>query len=180
MKKNDLKIIFILIPAFIALNPAFGESPEFSDFRIILERNIFDSERKSFREAPPAVTELKEETLTAIRLGGVFATDGEYSAYCESSIPDYEGKWKKGDVIAGFTIKEINTKAVRLESEKNNIEWNIGASLVKDRDEGWKASEQFIPVSGTKQDAEKTGADTDAGKSVLQKLMERRRRQLSQ
>ncbi len=94
------------------------DSNSFEAFQLLLQRNIFDANRR--RPIPP--TERRPEPPPPPRqetfsLVGVFMNGDEKVAFFEGSDGDYSGSRKVGETIADFIIREVEFSHAKLERE---------------------------------------------------------------
>lgn len=184
--KRMIKISLPLFFLLIALNNSgWGQTREkqgFKEFRIILERNIFDPDRKAPQKdfKPPA----SEETTPREQIGllGVFFNGKESTIFFEGSQSSYNGEWKPGDVIAGFRIEKARTNGLVLEKNGRKINLSVGSVMTKTNREDWQISASPLNSikSQEKESATKTDTKDESANDILQKLMERRRQENDQ
>lgn len=119
-----------MIAVFLAVTGAFpgtearaqddsdsaSESGSYESFRLLLDRNIFDANRRrpippSERrpEPPPAP---RQETFSLV---GVFMNGQEKVAFFEGSDREWSGSRKVGESIADFIIREVEFSHASLE-----------------------------------------------------------------
>jgi len=175
--------IFSAIFFSYAENGQSFSTPEFSDFRIILERNIFDPDRRAkpaFSNASPQPTPVPTEE---IRLVGTVINKGEAIAFFKGSDSSFNGQWKQGDTIAGLRIKEIGTRGLILENQRQKIEMKVGAGITTSNREKWTLTTKPAITDYHKKDKTdiKQEQKTDNNASdILKKLMERRKQEIDQ
>jgi hypothetical protein len=117
---------------------------DYAAFRIIADRNIFNSRRKAGMtnsiasprtNAPAARTE-------SFALVGTMRYEKGYFAFFDGSASDYKKVLKPEDTISGFKIKEVRPSAVVLQSATNEMEMKVGTQLSRVDKGEWKVSER--------------------------------------
>src|SRR5207248_6850196 len=89
---------------------------DYSAFRIIADRNIFDP-RRSARSAPPERTRRTYTRTDSFGLVGTMSYHEKGTlAFFEGSSPDYKKVLKTDDTIAGFKVAAIAPSYVKLAS----------------------------------------------------------------
>jgi len=99
-------------------------------YDIIIEKNIFSSERKKWVSEPAANKQsaekmAKKEINELMLLGTVINNDNRYAVLRVKKDAGKEGfkPSMKGDYIQGYLIKEIEEKKVTLQDEAENTEY---------------------------------------------------------
>ncbi|MBN1903326.1 hypothetical protein JW926_18550 [Candidatus Sumerlaeota bacterium] len=185
MKRTfKIEMALLILMSFAGLS-AFGETQEkgrFEEFRIIWERNIFDpSRREPQREVR---TPRKEETKPEehIRLLGALLNGKDANVFFEGSSSSYNGEWKRGDVIAGFRISQVQTNGVVLEKKDQKIDLPVGSVIIRTEGDAWRigdSSESFATIP--EKEKSSNAISKDAGTNdILKRLMERRRQETGQ
>jgi hypothetical protein len=185
-------IIFITLLMAVLSFPVATEAadkPDFKDFKIVLSRNIFDSERTPSQEGTPGQRAVPKDPPEEFRLVGVMINGKDSTAFFDGSRSDYKGQWKRGDIIAGFKIRNIRTAGLILEKESRRMAMPVASVMKKNDQNGWELSKSATYVSkppettsSSSQDA-KGGAKGEvkgseaSGSDILKKLMERRRKE---
>jgi hypothetical protein len=118
-----------------AVNPK-----DFEAFRIIIDRNIFDVNRRppvarGTPRPPPAIVDTFALTGTMSYESGPFAVfDGSSSEYHKVLAP--------GGKIAGYTLAEITHDFVKLSSGTNELELKVGMQMRRSEDGKWSVGER--------------------------------------
>ena len=118
---------------------------DYSSFKLITERNIFNT-RRSPRYVPPS----QNSTATRPRnrsesfaLVGTMRYDKGPFAFFDGNRSDYRKVLKPDDTIGGFKVAEILPSAVKLTSSTNEIELPVGMQLRREDESGeWVKSER--------------------------------------
>lgn len=111
---------------------------DFSAFKIISERNIFDPNRLPPRTAPPPPPAIVDSF-------GLYGTM-EYGekgplAVFSGSHSEYHKVLETGGSIAGFTVKKIGRDDVKLFSGTNETDLKVGMQMRRNADGNWSVAE---------------------------------------
>jgi hypothetical protein len=167
-----------------------------SDFSIILKRNVFDPERN--RPAPPSAADRERESLPppapeAVELRGVFVDGAEALALLAGARPEWQGavSLAPGAPVGPGVLESYSTLALILDVDGAQVEWPVGTRLVK-HDDGWAvdrrlSAEPPATAAGSPAATPSRTADSQAGKTessdrdaILKRLMERRMKENQQ
>jgi hypothetical protein len=151
-------------------------SLDYSAFRAVAEKNIFDPNRHGSTRAgpPPSRSDYFALVGTMSYEKGAFAFfDGTSADYCKAVRPE--------DAIAGYKVVEITPDAVKLARNTNVFQLSVGTQMRRRDDGSWQqvaASAADTASSGSQSavssnDVPSTGAD----KEVLKRLMQRREKE---
>jgi hypothetical protein len=160
--------------------------PDFSEFKIVTERNIFNPKR--YARSGPQSRPPAPKVVETVSLTGTMSYSGKGPfAFFDSSSSDYRKVAKVSDSIAGYKIQAIQPTVVKLSSGTNELEMGVGMQLRREESGSWELTgTQAGGTNGTSSglsaaDASETGTNAPAGSSdtadndpVLKKLMERR------
>jgi flavin-binding protein dodecin len=111
---------------------------DFSAFKLIIDRNIFDPNRRPSR-AFAARTE--RAAVDSFSLAGTISYANVLAAIFDGSKPDYHKALKTAEQIAGYTVSEIQHDAVKLSSGTNQVELKVGMQMRRSQDGKWSVSE---------------------------------------
>lgn len=180
----------------LGADSAAPEPSGFDAFRILIERNIFDSTRKPPSAVPAAgPTPPPPPPRQVLRLMGTYLRDGRSFALFEGTEEVPIEALEKGGAIAEYRIKEIRVRAVVLANAQGTLEIPVGAGLNKGEDGRWTIVDKPVvnqPNPDTAGNAEsKPSADGSASgtqeasgdkaeSEALERLRERRRKELGQ
>jgi len=181
-----------------------GEAARFEDYRIILDRNIFDPTRRpprpdqpveERREAPPPPAPEQRIGLSGVlliddRAVGFFTVNGDTGDPVET-----------GTEIAGCLVEDLSTSGALLVCADQRLALPVGRLIKRRGDEPWAVSEERIQVasrpsappssssssssygrpddrSSNDHDHGDRGEEMSGGeRSMLERMMERRRRE---
>lgn len=169
--------------------PGGPNRTDFSSFRLVTERNIFNSKRSGrprerTRETPRAAQ------ADALRLVGTMQADGGRLAFFDGSSGDYRKALRCGGSVAGHTVVAVEGTRVTLEKGSNRVELVVGMQLRRVEGAEWQVvGEAAAPASGgesrasvpSDSDAAKAGGESGGGgdaDEVLKRLMQQREKEL--
>ena len=162
---------------------------DFSEFRIIAERNIFDPNRQPYRtRREPAP---RPRNIESFALVGVMSYDKGTFAFFDGTNPSYKKVLKQNDRIAGYTVSGIEPNSVKLTSGSNQVDLRIGMQLrradegawsVGARTEAYASSPASSPTSSTSLSSSSSSPQPSgsASNDRLEQIRERLRKQREQ
>ena len=115
--------------------------PDYSAFRILTERNIFNP-RRSPRYAPRERAPSASLRLDSFALVGTMSYEKGWFAFFDGSNSDYRKVLKQDDTIAGFKVADIEPSYVKLTSPTNQVELHVGKQLRHEDDGEWRVSDR--------------------------------------
>lgn len=153
-------------------------SLDFSAFRKIADRNIFDSGR-SARTARsgerPRVP--KVESLTVV--GTMTYAKGD-TAFFDGSSGSFRRALKPGESIAGHRVVAITAEQVELEADGKKLKLNVGGTLRREDDGSWEVSSSGVSHAVAASATGSGSAESSGGESggevsdVLKRLLQKR------
>ncbi len=147
--------------------------PDYSAFKIIAERNVFDPNRVSHRPGIQA----RPRTIESFTLVGVMRYDKGSFAFFDGTSSDYRKALKEADSIAGFKLTTIDDNAVKLVAGTNRVDLRVGMQLRREEGADWAASAQAETYAAAPASTASTASGTAAGGSdndVLERLRKKR------
>lgn len=170
-------------------------SNAFDHFQLILDRNIFDPERRSQRDLkrdrerrpePP-----REESFSLI---GTMSYADKQLAFFNASDSEWSGGILLGESLAGHKVIRVDYDKVILQYEGDSIELTMGAGRSRRGDESWQtqniSSASYAQSSsnrGSSSEDSDDAPDSDGpdlseleSNDILKQLMERRKQQMGQ
>jgi hypothetical protein len=172
------------VPASTPAPDTAASGPQFSDFRIIPERNIFNANRSAARtdQAPVRETPRAPQIDSFTLLGTLSYENGQF-AYFDGSDPAYRAALEADESIAGGRLRRIEPDRVVLEIDGQVLELKVGMGLRREDNGAWTVSKERPPESpsasrptGTSRTGSSTSTnDTD---DVLKRLMQQREQEL--
>jgi hypothetical protein len=155
---------------------------DYSAFRIISDRNIFNSQRssRSARSGGEAPRTAKVDSFTLV---GTMAYEKGRFAFFDGSGSEYRKVLKPEGVIAGYKILDIAPGNVRLGRDGKELELRVGTQMRRQEEGEWQQTAQAGSYSGSGRSAPAEKADSngaaaaDSGgdeNEVLKRLMQKR------
>jgi len=191
--KHIKKVLILAICATLlttaridAQNETSGSAPQFSEFKIIAERSIFDPSRTATRKSSSNREARRVQPPDRLTLSGVLIDDNQAIAFFEGSKSEFNKQLKTGANIAGYIITSIHTDIVVLEKDDRQIKLPVGSSLTKRETADWEISSttSFEGYAASKDNSQKETGDgamqDDSSNDLLKKMMERRRQEMGQ
>jgi len=112
---------------------------EYRNFEVIAKKNIFNP-RRSPTYQPGPVTNRRSPRTESLALVGVMSYGKGPMAFFDGSRADYRKVLKPNESIAGFKINAIEPSSVKLVSNTNEIEVQVGMQLAREEEGEWKLS----------------------------------------
>lgn len=149
-------------------------SLDYSAFRLVVERNIFDPNRTP-RSGRPAA---QPKTVDAFTLVGTMSYEKGIFAFFDGASSDFKKVLKPQDTIAGYKLVSISPDSVKLMQNTNVIELSVGSQLRRREDGSWErsaSSESYVAssASGSSKESSSSGAESD----VIKRMMQRREKE---
>jgi hypothetical protein len=112
---------------------------DYRNFEIIPKRNIFNPRRSPDYKAPERPQRARSRTET-LALVGVMSYGKGPMAFFDGSRSDYRKVLKTNETVAGFKVTSIDSSSVKLASNTNEIEMQLGMQLAREDEGEWKLS----------------------------------------
>lgn len=160
---------------------ASEEPPPFSDYKLVIERNVFNASRLPQREAEPAPVEVKPAlppVAKTMTLAGVFIADERTVAlFVDGGRTCTEAT--VGQAVGGLTVGEVTSAGVLLKvSDGQELRLAVGECLSDGGTGNWTVVGRAVQAPSAQTVIDERKAADQA--SILQRLMERRKRELGQ
>ena len=120
--------------------------PDYSAFRLVYERNIFDPNRRPSRIREPHQPSSRVESFSLV---GTMSYDKGTFAFFDGTGSDYKKALKLSDSIAGYKITNITPDAVNLANGTNQVELRVGTQMRSEEGGPWVTSSQAQSYSDT-------------------------------
>jgi hypothetical protein len=151
---------------------------DFSAFKMISERNIFNTTRspgskdRASDKTPPRV-----DTIT---LYGTFLYEKGLFAFFTGSSPEFKQVLDAGKTIAGYTIAEVEGGRVKLTAGTNTVELRVGMQLRRVEGGDWQVADiGATPASvGGGSIAAAEAASSGESDDVVKRMMKQREEEL--
>lgn len=147
---------------------------DFSAFKLITERNIFDPNRM-----PHTASTAQPKAVDAFSLVGTMSYAKGDFAFFDGTSSDYKKVLRPSESIAGYTVLAVEPDSVKLTRDNKQLELPIGSQLRRQEDGTWLesattgsyASATSSAASNSQSSAATSGSESD----IIKKLMERRK-----
>lgn len=146
-------------------------SLDYSAFRLIVDRNIFDPNR-----APHSRSTAQPKTSPTFTLVGTMSYEKGIFAFFDGTSGDYKKAVKPDGTIAGYKVTGISADAVKLAQGSNTLELAVGTQMRRRDDGTWEkstSSESSTSSSNSTNESTPTGAESD----IIKKMMMRREKE---
>jgi hypothetical protein len=160
--------------------------PDYSYFRIIADRNIFDPDRYPRHSRSSRRDDRQGPAVDEFSLVGTMSYQKGTFAFFDGTSSDYRKVLKLDDAIAGYKVAEITPNAVTLKTTDKQIEMKVGSQMRHEDQGGWQLVSQNEspveaaenPVADTSSGSATESSSGDEGNDVLKKLMQQREQEL--
>lgn len=150
---------------------------DYSAFRVIAERNIFNAARSGGRVAAPPREARRPARVDTLAVVGLMSYEKRAYAFFDGSSSDFRKAVPVGGTVAGCKVVDIRPDRVQLEVGTNQFELKVGARLRREEQGPWQVSESTEPLPATSLDssgsADANGSN-GAADEVLKRLLQRR------
>jgi hypothetical protein len=120
-----------------AQTPAASHPEDFTAFKIISERNIFDPNRRPHLSSGPAPKIVDSFSL----VGTMFYSTSSLAVF-DGSHSEYRKVLEPGGSIAGQSLKQVGPDAVKLSFGSNELELKVGMQMRRNEDGQWSVGTQ--------------------------------------
>lgn len=152
-------------------------SLDYSAFRLIADRNIFDPNR--FPHTGPRVS--TSRTVDSFSLVGTMSYEKGDFAFFDGTSSDFKKVLKPADTIAGYKVVAISPDSVKLAQSTNQLVLAVGTQMRRQDDGTWVQvasaasydSAPAAPSSTSSPPSASGGAESD----VLKRMMQRREKE---
>jgi hypothetical protein len=152
----------------------------FADFKIIIDRNIFDTTRTPRSALPRRETRRPARVDSFTLVGTLSSKKGQY-AFFDGSSPEYRKVLETGLSIADFKVAAITPDSVTLQRGTNTLELVVGTQVRREGSE-WHTDESrsIASRSSSASDGGSTSSSATSGdeSDVLKRLMKQREEEL--
>lgn len=186
---RGLQLALLLAPFFLVNGPAAAAQTnnaaaltDYSAFRLIVDRNIFDPNRRA--RAAGGRRQSASRSAPAFSLVGTMTYASGMLAFFDGTESRYRQVLAVNGTIAGYTVTDISLSGVKLASTNKLVVLTVGAKM---RWEGnaWQMTGQAAELPAGPAESETPAADSPAappstseGNDVLKKLMQQREQEL--
>jgi hypothetical protein len=176
----------LLLAGVSAPSPAAQETNarprlDYSSFRIITERNIFNANRSS--RSSRNRDSRRPPKVDAFTLVGTLSYEKGPFAFFDGTSSDFKKALQLEGAIAGYKIKNINSQGVALQTGTNRIELRVGMQMRREDEGEWQVGASSGPLAAaggtTTSQSAASGASGTSGElsDILKRLMQQRERE---
>lgn len=163
--------------------PAAAGMADFTAFRIVTERNVFNPNRIGRSRDSDAPPPPRTETIALV--GTMESGAKGLQAFFDSSDAAYRKALREGDTVAGYTVKKIHADRVELTAGETATTLAVSQQLQRKEGGEWTVSAREVPRAAPTAAAGAAGAAEPPpipanASEVLRRLMEQRQKQLKQ
>lgn len=159
---------------------------DYSNFKIIVDRNIFDPNRIPHR--PGQAPRPAPKSFDALTLVGIMNYDKGTFAFFDGTSSEYQKALKLTDVIAGYKVTNIAPTGVTLAAGTNQLELKVGMQMRREENGPWflagqprsyvstssSASTDAVAASAT---TASDAASSSAENEIIKRLKQQREQQ---
>jgi len=151
---------------------------DYSAFKVIVDRNIFDPNRFPLRQGARP----RPKSVDSVTLVGTMTYEKGTFAFFDGTTADYKKALKLNDVIAGYKVTNIAPNGVQLATGTNAVDLRVGMQLRREEDGPWLPSSQAgsyaaksaSTSTNTLTSASPDAASGDAESDIIKKLKQKR------
>ena len=166
--------------------PATTNAADYSSFRIVVERNIFDPNR--YAHTSRSHKHANSRSAPSFSLVGTMNYRNGMIAFFDGNDPDYRKVVSPDGVIAGYKVVKITQRGVKLEAAGKPVEMKVGAQMRQEVKGEWQLADSGdLPAATTGNEtaasdetpaASTTPSSASEPNDVLKKLMQQREQEL--
>lgn len=157
-----------------------GSGSQFLTFKIITDRNIFDSTRSARSARPRIENRRPNQPAETITLVGTLSYEAVAYAFFDGSRSESKKALEAGGQIAGYTVKDIGPDQVRLEADGKVIELPVGGQMRRSEN-GWQVVSSSLPrptADAPATDSSSSDSSADDESDIIKRLMEKRAKEM--
>ncbi len=155
-------------------------SLDYSAFRIVADRNIFDPNRQAHN---PGVR-VQPKTIDAFTLVGTLSYEKGDFAFFDGTSSDYKKVLKAADSIGGYKVLSVLPDAVKLahDHDTNELVLAVGTQLRRQEDGTWiqattPTAYTAGPASSSNGPAQPETAASGSESDIIKRMMQRREKE---
>jgi hypothetical protein len=163
-----LLAVFLVSVGFgsLAAPATDGRRAEYPTFKIITERNIFNTKRSAKYVATPKSETRRPRTTEFVALTGTMRDEKGALAFFDGSSAQYRKVLKPEETIAGFKVEAVEHAYVKLKNGTNEVMLPVNMQLSREEEGDWqlsKRSESVEPAPSSSSSASVSRAASDGG-----------------
>jgi hypothetical protein len=151
--------------------------PDFSTFRLVTDRNIFDPNRTPRRGSGP---QPQPKIIDSLALVGVMSYEKGTFAFFDGSTSEYKKAVKVNDTVAGYKVASIEPNSVKLLAGTNHVELRVGMQLRRQEGGDWVPSSQSEVYASTSASSSSAHPDSGGNSAADSDILERLRKKREQ
>lgn len=136
-----------------------AKSRNFSAFKIISDRNIFDPNRRGHVQRSTRSTPRSQPVMDSFSLVGTMSYSNVLVAFFDGTKSEFRKSISVGDQIGGYSATEIGANVVTLVSGTNQVALKVGMQMRHREDGTWFAAE--TPVSSSSYASDNSNRSSD-------------------
>lgn len=154
---------------------------DFSSFRIISQRNIFDPNRTARHRDRGGQS---RKVADAFFLVGTMSYDKGNFAFFDGTHSEYRKILQSTGAIGDYQVTDIKPNSVKLEAGGRQVEMKVGTQMERQDEGGWRlVANSELPSASTETPASTTDDKANPSSSgevndVLRKLMQQREQEM--
>jgi hypothetical protein len=149
---------------------------DYSAFKIIADRNIFDTNRRArgrdTGEAP------KPKRVDTISLVGTLTSEKGTYAFFDGSSSEFRKVLEPGKRIATFELESVGGNEITLKSGTNTLHLTIGAQLRREEEGDWVVSGGSSSGATSNASPSSAAPSADDDNDIVKRLMRQREQEL--
>lgn len=118
-------------------NDSNSTATDYSDFQVIVQRNIFDPNR--FPRGSSYRPRTERNGAPTFSLAGTMSYRKGMYAFFNGSSSEYQKSLQQGGTIAGYTVTNIDFDGVELQNAGKQVRMTVGSAMRQEGD-GWTLS----------------------------------------
>jgi len=140
-----IALVVIAVPAQAADAPAPAKSAvpkkiEFSDFKIITDRNIFNPRRYARGNNSERRETARPRSVESLTLVGIMSYEKGWFAFFDGTSSAFRKAAQPNEKVGGFTVTEISPMQVTLAWETNSAELRVGMQMRREEGGEWRTN----------------------------------------
>lgn len=120
--------------------------PNYSNFAVIAQRNIFDPNRIPQAGSRPPRREVQVDYFALV---GVMSYEKGTFAFFDGNGSSYRKALKNADTIAGYKITNIDANSVKLAADGKEVELRVGMQMRREEEGPWSVSTRTEALAGS-------------------------------
>jgi hypothetical protein len=162
----------------VGTNQPSGSKRSYEAFKLIVDRNIFNPNRRASRTREGE--EPRTKRTDTISLVGTLVSDQASHAFFDGTSPEYKVVLGPGKTVVGYKVGAITGSGVRLENGTNTLELRVGMQLNREEGGEWQLARGSAPELTQSAASSSSSPDTSGGDDgdIIKRLMQQREQEL--